>query len=434
MSVSDVMMTPVGASMINAVTQTGMDFVRKRLFRTPGSTATGATFNYAGPTNYVQRRNVSTGRRSRRPKANVRQAHKLLAATTTSCIMRWQRLINYEKYRPAQDLPATVTPENQFNLPIDHAHWTNAAGSHEFTVYPVYLFDVNSINMVDPNTTTKSATPMYRLYIQETGTNAGQLQWVAITGQDPTGVAGGTSWHAEDIRGADSSIGLPAPGYKSILSWSDVRLALYGATDTTTKFQVSWVQFKDSTYNPETPIALLDADAKARRNTNYYNLLKSLIFHPMDHATSDTRKEWITVLGSKTFVVGPTTASVDTSPTTQSNCVYRCFKRFNRMCSWRWDLKDTTGGSAVKISPEADQLDAPRYQQMTGADCSPYAHPKARVYLMITAQSFKRNDVTLNTAGDLGGSSPNYTVASGYNIGSTPTFDIMVRNKWLYDY
>lgn len=366
----------------------------------------------AGATNVIQRAVIKqkSGKRVRRKSVNY--LFRLSKASTSTAILRFQNMTPYD---------------TNGGLPAGYDCYGGATGARAYA-YPVFIFDITSARF-NANGVALGAEPMYRLLSGITG----DFEWSAVGGQAPDGSTITNEWRSDTGRGADSLINSPSFGNTSMLAWSDIRLALYGATNQTTRFNVSFIQFVDEVFqpraaraNPAVP-ATLNADVQdqqGRFNAAMEELVKPLVFHPM-HAGGNAQGVY-RVLSSRSFSVQPDTQTNEgkASP----NVCYKLFKRMNRICKWNWQTSDKRATTAVtstehKINPEANGgLDtAPDFNQFFGGTKKPYVHPNARVYMMITAQAYTRTGIQ----------------PDGSNVAispvNTPSMDILVRNKWLYD-
>lgn len=366
----------------------------------------------AGATNVIQRAVIKQRSGKRVKRKSVNYLYRLQKAITSTCVLRWNAMSEYDT--------------NGF-LKIGYNRTTPATGPGDYQ-YPVYIFDLTSCRM-NVLGSALTANPMYRLTSDTVGN--GNFTWTVVSGQPPAGGGSAAGWQMEQGRGSDVVANTPTFGLNSMLAWSDIRLAMYGATNQTTRFTVSFIQFVDETYHPNAdkkdpavPAALDSTvnDQQGRFNAAMVEFVKPLVYHPLH--TAGNAKNVFRVLESRTFSVQPDTQTNEAKAS--PNVCYKLFKRMNRICKWQWqtsDKKATTTSTEHKIVPDAaGGLDtSPDYNQFFGGTKKPFVHPNARVYMMITAQAYTRTGIGPD------GSTVEATAAN------QPSIDVQVRNKWLYD-
>lgn len=403
----------IGADVLRRSVESSIRGKRRLSFGEAGPSKLAAMPINAGATNVIQRAVIKqrSGKRVKRKSLNY--LYRLQKAITSSCVLRWNAMSEYDT--------------NGF-LKIGYNRTTagTLAGDYE---YPVYIFDITSCRMSVPGGTVIAAAPMYRLTSDTVG--SGNFGWTNVTGQNPTGAATANAWQTERNRGSNAVDNAPTFGLNSMLAWSDIRLAMYGATNQTTRFTVSFIQFVDECYHPNAsredpavPATLNNAtnDQQGRFNAAMVEFVKPLVYHPLHVAGNAS--DVFRVLESRTFSVQPDTQTNEAKAS--PNVCYKLFKRMNRICKWAWQTSSkiaATGTTEHKIVPEvAGGLDtSPDYNQFLGGTKKPYVHPNARVYMMITAQAYTRTGIGADGS------------AVAANATNQPTFDIQVRNKWLYD-
>lgn len=371
---------------------------------------------YAGATNILQRTYVRQkfGRKMRR---NAKNAHRLLQASMAYCVQRWQRVYAYgpqvgtienEQPYPAQALSTNYSGTTQLGR-LNLGHLPDGVASPSSNVLPGYLFNLTSWNTVQ-----QGFNPCNRLYFDNTGT----LKYHDIQSQN---VASGLSleWKPEVIRGLQMP---PAGIQNAFLMWSDIRLAFYGAAHCPTRIIVELIQFKKDYFDPYNT-AGVTSDQQAEINMHYINEFKNLVFHPLDVNTGN-RAANIKVLSRKVYEIGPdTTSSEDPA---SPNILCKMFKRFNRLCNWRWRNTNTADGvtnptvTDPNINPKDGDLDAPDWQIQDQAQLRNTVVPRARVYLYVRAEAMRPVLSTVNQSTD--------EVKR-----HCPSFDICVRNKWQYE-
>lgn len=405
----------------------------------------------AGATNVIQR-GYKTLKSGRRPKRNARYALKLIESTQSSAIQRYQRIGAYEGFNSTFDGAGALS--------CDHRQITiartigGAPFSETANAYPVHLFDLTSGNFYTPGSPSGSgvqfsvgryvfAPCQWRLIAYQSGTpsgTAGDFYWYPETGQNAVGgtIDASAHWNTERNNASvvtNTSAGVaservyPFFSDKCIYNWADIRMALYGAKTQTTKFTVSLVQITDRAYDPtnqstdradpSAPTVPINLDSKfytgqrsrqeqANFNAAMHELVQPLIFHPM-HSAGATKIKVFKTLMKRTFNIGPDTSVNEDDG--QPNVLVKFFKNLNRVVNYAWNDTPTITNDLV--------LDSPTFNQYTVTQVKGFAHPRAKLYLMVTAQAFTE------TGGD-SGRIPSADV--------TPGFDMVIRRKVTYDY
>lgn len=255
-----------------------------------------------------------------------------------------------------------------------------------------------------------------------------------------------------------------------------MRFCFYGARQHPTRIIMELVQFKDEKYtmdfhNDGQDFASLSADDKADVRGFWLEECKKLVYHPLD-VQNFKREKAIQCLYRESFQIAPDdTTNADVCP---PNVVKKIFKRWNRLVNWDWQTPPVTTDTGVEANK--NELETPAFQVGVQSNLKNYADPKARIYLYIRAEDMDPVSSTekLSTpagtatytaavgtaAGALPAQPANTTVVGyDYNVVSysntvpanqlygytprlavneakwstttTPSFDIILRNKWV---
>jgi len=176
------------------------------------------------------------------------------------------------------------------------------------------------------------------------------------------------------------------PQGKCLFDWASVKALCYAPTAMPTRWTFQLIQFKDVRLVPN---ALTTTFASAFWQAQTKKLIKS----PLEPGSS-TWDKYFRVLKKITFIQDPK-ESVETSAARYKQV--NLFARFNRMCSYQWDDTDRMG----LLTDNEGQINMGTQNRTT-------VHPRARIYLMITAMA---------------------KVANQYDGTVHPSFDIVIRKK-----
>lgn len=394
---------------------------RKRTEMSSGyatDTQMGGMVPFAGATN-VQQRTFVNSKRGRKLRKNAKNAHRLLQASMAYAVERWQRIYPYGPQVTTvvgdQPYPAQALSTNYFGSPqfgrLNLGHLTAGATPLQNQILPGYLF-----NLTSWSTSSVGFNPMKRLVFN----SSGNIAYYDIDSQNVGSATGATSqnWKPELIRGLDLP---PDDCQNAFLNWSDIRVALFGAQHCPTRFYVEMIQFKKDYFDPYNSLGVT-SDQQAEINMHYINEFKNLVFHPLDVNTNN-RSANIKVLYRKVYEIGPDTSSSEdpASP----NILCKIFKRFNRLCNFRWRVTNTATATTdvvdPNINPQAGELDQPDWQLQDFGQIRSTVVPRARVYLYIRAEAMKPVAETVNQNDvDV--------------LRHCPSMDLIVRNKWQFEY
>lgn len=410
----------IGADVLRRTVETAVRSKRRLSFSDgggPSKMPVGRMGQFAaGATNVVQR-GYKKLRSGRKPKKNARLALKFIKASQAESIVRYQRIGNYEQFPSV----ATIV-DGPGSLPIGHFPLVlGGVGNQEtFDLMPVHLFDLTSMRYIDSDGTTLETPCQFQLckFTSATGTvpngPIGAYYWKSWNGQIYNGTSTGVNGHWAVERNAFNNTGdfTPVAGGHQYLEWADIRLALFGARAQTTKFTVSLVQFNDRSYDPlvernqTTPVAnMRSPEEQQNYDAAWDEFVQPLIYHPM-HSAGASKLQLFKTLFKRSYVIGPDTeTNLDQA---QPNMCMKLFKRLNRMLNYNWDdrAQARTG----------EQLDNAVYNIFSATQNKATVHPRAKVFLMVTAQAYTR-----------------LTGTNSINSSNTPTFDIVIRKKHVYD-
>lgn len=241
---------------------------------------------------------------------------------------------------------------------------------------PMILYDLTSCRNVVGGVVT-DYNPCWKPEFSNYGA-AGNLTWVqpATSG----------NWLPEDTPAA-STTAASYPQDKSVLDWVSAKLLFYSPFNIPTRISVQIVQFTDRRFCPGESTGAADPLV----NAFYQGLIKKYSYSPLEEGNSNLKK-WMKVLYSKDFIMEPK----DTDE--QVPAQYKqldIFNRMNRVCKYDWNQND-----AMNVMSVDTQVNNSRNLNVV--------EPKARIYLMIRAQS-KLNSVISNAV--------------------HPSFDIVLRTK-----
>lgn len=409
----------------------------------------------AGATNVVQR-GYRRAKYGKKPKQNARLALRLIQAGQSEAIQRYQRIGTYEGFTASLNGPGS----------LDLGHYTagasiGSAGTFQLNYYPVHIFDVTSNNYYTPGgypTSTGTPAPgtwpgrkvtapcQWRLVSFDSAPSGytvtpGDFFWYPFDGQNRLGSRVGPEdhWRVERnmntvfTNSSNATLGVqttaepiePFFADKCYLDWADVRMCLYGARAQTTKFTVSLIQMNDRTFDvreiPPYTGAIQPAfnatwyqSQRDRSTQNNFNaamqeMVHPLVFHPLSSAGATAIKPFKTLM-KRSYIIGPDT-DVNTDDS-QPNLLVKFFHRLNRICKYGWDDTPTLGNDVT--------VDAPNYNLFYNPQVKGYAHPKAKLYIMVTAQAYTK--VSVSPEGVPG------------NTDTCPAMDIIIRRKIDYEH
>lgn len=198
---------------------------------------------------------------------------------------------------------------------------------------------------------------------------------------------GALTWSTADALGIENADTQPnmlhtLPLGNDTLDWVQAKLLLYCPTTLPARFQIDVVQFNDTRLVPDNTTGVSTFAAAF-----WQSMLKRFAFSPLEPGNNKYQK-YLKVLHSQTFILNPkeTTEAVNT--------IFRevnVFMRFNRKCTYDWE--------------DQDRMNMLQQEGPTNLDANikTQVHPRARIFLMIRAQS--RN-----------GTGPSSTIHPSYDI------------------
>lgn len=374
----------------------------------------------AGATNVIQRRvcRDTLGRK----KSRTAVAAKAAQSSLNKAILRYQRIGSYETFLYTYPGPGSLDiGHNNFSFPM-------SLGTVNVKNMPVHLFDLTSDigAKFDSTTDTSESNCQYRLQRIESspagsGLRVGDFVWsftdfTRQKGQDNVNAAVNEHWNLERCSNPSTYYGNQRYQHngRTNLDWVDIKLCMHGAIQQTTRFTVQLVQLTDRAYDPEkgpyattnsTPYGSVNCRSESEQNNMnaaFLEMCQPLVFHPM-HSAGSTRVNVFKTLFRKSFVVNPDSDTNEDQA--QPNIIYKLFKWMNRRQDYFWD--DTP------ISWSDSALDSANYQQYFPGQRKDYLHPKARVFLLVSAQAYTSQDTP--------------------NVSKCPMLDVVIRKQITFD-
>ena len=264
---------------------------------------------------------------------------------------------------------------------------------------PWYMMDLTAVNNYPGADFT--SFPMLQLgQVAATG----NMVFQAISGLQADGVTASQTYQLE--KAPSATIATTAPFGRSMLQSASISANLWGATSKATKYMVQIVRILDEDLvplhrNPATGLGMTFAadvaNATARRNDFYQNMIKSWTFNPIA-TTGGLQARKYKVLKTQTITIEP-------NPTTDGDAdpqcvVYKAFLKLNKICNYE--------EGAIALATDVDTNDQADFAVNTGSHLMPQIEAKSRIYLVIRATNYGSD-----------GASDSNTV--------TPSFDLSVR-------
>lgn len=308
---------------------------------------------------------------------------KKLQKLNDEIIYRWQRIYPYGLNDTAY--PADIDQLNNMRSGgrLQLSHFKLGESPEQVNQLPVYLFDLTCWKMENLNGTVP-IEPIVCKRLQFQSTNAPYFDDVYTQFQTHACVDG--TWQVErsNIGGTDA---LPQrQERKAVLKWSDMRMCFYGATQHPTKITIELIQFKDPkfqmNYHPDGPgFGSLTLSDQNEVRAFWLEEVKKLVYHPLD-VQNFQRNQAISVLHSESFQIAPDdTTNSDVCP---PNVIRRLFKRFNRLVNWDWETPEVTPSHGVEANK--NELETPAFQVGRDTNLKDYCNPNARIFLYIRAE------------------------------------------------
>lgn len=393
----------------------------------------------------VTQRGYARGKFGRRPTKKAKLALKLIRSTLATAVQRWQRIGKYEDSKLALN---PVADESGFTgydqIPVPLGHFT----AFTETRYPVVIFDLTSAfgSIGGSNQLGNVAYVLYRQNSPGAPNYYQPYAWSILNGQAPNGLVTQVTpnWRNERVSGfcgnqIDSLISMNKQCY---LEWVDVRMNLYGAKKQATNFHVSLIQFNDRAWDPNkaswngTAIANGRTEEEQRQyDAAWDEFLKPKVFNPI-HSAGNSHNVLFKTLHHRKYTINPDLSNNEDDNPPNINCKF--FHNLNRVCRYDWADQNTfdpvaqigaqkiitDGDLSVPLGPVNKGLDSSTYNQQLGSNVKPYVHPRARVYLMVTAEAFTK--ATTDASG-------RFVSTEVPFIDYVPNFDIQIRRKITYD-
>lgn len=269
-----------------------------------------------------------------KPRQNLRNAWKLLNQNKSSTIYGYRAL--------------SAFGGSNGNLSLTNVSPTTSTGPW---APPCHLFDLTSaINVVNGVATSPNI-------------------WFRPQFSDPTAAAtlswGNTqNWTLENTDHAPSIVDT-YPNGSDTLDWVQAKLMCYCPLQLPSRFQIDVVQFKDTRLIPGEGTSQFAA-------AFWQGVNKRFSYSPLEGGDYKYQKYFKT-LYTNTFILNPK------ENTEAVNTIFRevnIFMRLNRRCTYDWEDQDR-----MNMVASAD------FQQNDGTNIKTTVHPRARIYLMIRAQS-----------------------------------------------
>lgn len=292
--------------------------------------------------------------RGRKPKQTLRAAWKMLNANKSSVVFGVRQ---YSQYGASQ---GQIALQNQAAT-LDST-WTP----------PCVLYDVTSCINDIGGVATAAAPGVKPIFsnMRDTAT----ISWSS----------GGMSSWTLDTSDAPNSVQESYPMGSSMLDWMKAQLLFYSTTTLPTRVQVDLVQITDTRLVP-------GAESTPFATAFWQSAIKRFAYSPLEPGNNQYKK-YLKTLYTKSFILEPkeTTESVPAQ-------LYQLdlFQRFNRKCTYNWQNADRMNINAVE-------------GPVNRADNQNVVHPRARIFLMIRAQS--KSD-------------------TAYTTTVHPSYDIVLRTK-----
>lgn len=335
----------------------------------------------------------------RKPRMNIRQLRKETLQDGHWTVFRYQAVSSPDDNRGFMLL----------NYRINSSASIDANTDTRYMVYPCHAFDLTSCQNTSGVVTSNYAPGLGMGRVNIYDNNVNNLGFFNIL---PTQSNGGVTqndglWRVESISAPNISGGC-VPGAKSILEWVDIRLILYGRAANYTKYVVELVQFDMDHCSDAVRTLRTSSQGRNQEEFNEY-LVKPYISNPILTNNTALRK-YMKVLYHKEINIQPKDA--DYSNVQPNAKEIRIFKWMNRLCRYNWDIIDGTNNLP---------LEDMTWRQTQGTYRNT-VHPKARIFLMIRAQSTLQSSDILAA-----GYTPHIATNTEANL--YPTYDILIRTK-----
>lgn len=373
----------------------------RRDFGLPSSTPVGpTTMNDGGFNTYVRSR-----KRTGRAVSRAKKVRRITAAELETAVLRYNAVTSYsgiKGYHTLTNFRNTVTGD---------------------VTLPVHLYDLTAAINNQAGTVGAARVGMgVRLL------NAGAV----VNNYSMRGSAPDGSDFANDVyyleRDPWTGTALSNTGQyfgaKAYHCWTDIRLVLYSMLSTPTRFTLELVQFKDESYIPQDradtvypptyPIANQNTNLLGQNDIfNFWaDMMKPYVYNPIMTVVSNWQSK-VRVLKRKDFLVQPR-STVNSDSTTPNTVELRWFHQHNTVRRYDW-LKSTAPATNVELVGDDDMA------QWTVTNHQRNVDYTKRVFLMIKAQALPLTGTTNPLDND----------ASAFSNGVCPSYDIIIRNKYM---
>lgn len=194
------------------------------------------------------------------------------------------------------------------------------------------------------------------------------------------------------------------PGGKDTLMWSEIKMNLYGATQSPLQYKVMFVQFKKGWLCPNQANVGTVAEV-AERVAFWDSFLGTLSYNPILVQNSKHLKD-LKILKQDTFRLAPKLSTdLDTAPNIKT---VSYFERWNRDVDYSWQDMDSVQLVQTVNNATTTQIDL--------GEITATADPLKRIYMLITCESY-------NTA--------RAQPATGASFAKNGTYDIMVKHRHM---
>lgn len=253
-----------------------------------------------------------------------------------------------------------------------------------FTQYPLHVYDITQCINFNQNTTVVPR-PAYVLRISD----AGEINFANITGQDRTGTA------SQDLQ-LEYTQPANHPYDRSILAWVQMKLNLHGCISKPTKFEITLCQMNEQVQT-STMGGFYSGTGFIQQNF-WQSLIRNVTHNLIDTTHYPEVKRSLKVWKRFTYVVQPTSTS-ESDPAPHCKNV-NMFFRFNRRM--RYDWQPTAKNIVTPNDMAANGFESVLSENNTLVD------PKARIFIMIRALNSVRTPTSLDSS-------------------STPSYDLILR-------
>jgi len=327
-------------------------------------------------------------------KKSMTDVYKRINAALEPAYYRWQRLIGYEVAAGALALARGVV-----GVPP-------AAGSEE--AMPMFMFNLSAVDRMRTGLAPgiQCAYQLKKVW-PATGVVSPQYSFNFVTGNAPDGTVSQLPWLRENSSSTNPQC------IRDILEWVDIRMDCIGATTIPTKWEISIVQFKDVTFEPEYQLAnsTLDIDVMHRERQRallYDAWINPWISHPIllqnPKLNATVIKQNVKVLFKQSFIT-QAKESTDLYTSGQEKII-KIFKWFNKTQVYEWDEANRPP------NPQVGGVETMGYAQNNPPAIQNDVEPKQRLYLVVKAQCHTVNSATATVC---------------------PSFDIVMRKKHMED-